>query len=478
MQPHAATVTWRTRQRGVLLACARLGRLDLARSRVAEGVVAYGLALVVGQVVFLGWPGAALRPLAHAYWMFLFVAWAGMRLGLPGTAGLLCLVAAQAGWGALQGQGFFARDLQDSGGLGYGAFIAILALVGMALAFYLSALRRQQVDACIAAIAFECQEGLLITNAQGVILRANRSFLALSGYAEQEVLGRTPHFLCASAQADTAGERHPPWPALQRQEWHRRRSGERYPAWVTRTPVTGPQGQVTHYVMSLTDLSDWRRQQARRRQREQAHRQALVREVHHRIKNNLQGITGILQGLAQRHPQLGEPIAEVTGQVHSIAALHGLQGRGRNDQVLLGELVRDVAAGVAALWDVPVDLPAPAEDWLVHPDEAVPLALIVHELVLNAVKHGGRQHRDVRVEWLQPQGRQEACLVISNPGRWPAQEPQGAQVGLELVSALMPRSGASLALQQREQRAEARLCLQPPVLQRAHNGTKESHEPA
>lgn len=442
----------------------------VAWHRVAEGVLVYALALAAGQVIFLGWGGEQWRPLAHAYWQFLFVAWAGMRLGLAGTAGLLCLVAVQAGWGTLQRQGFFAQDLQASGGLGYGAYMVILSIVGMALACYLDVLRRQRADVRIAAIAFECQEGLLITDARGVILRANRSFLAMSGYAAHEVLGRTPHFLRAARSAQQeASDGPPPWPARQRQEWHRRKSGERYPVWFTCTPAMDSRGVVTHHVLTLTDISDWRRQKAQRRQREQAHRAALVREVHHRIKNNLQGVTGLLQTLGQRHPVLRDPITEVTGQVQSIAVLHGLQGRSRTDQVRLCELVQEVAAGVGALWGVAIAVQLPEDagtgglSCRIQPADAVPLALIVHELLLNAVKHGGRQYQDVQVTLNAREEPQQACLVISNPGQWP-ESSSDAQVGLELVATLMPRLGASLALEQAGERAVARLCLQAPVL--------------
>ncbi len=465
----------------LLLSWRPVWRRGLAWHRVSEGLLVYALAFAVGQVVFMGWMGDVLRPLAHAYWLFLFVAWAGVRLGMAGTTGLLCLVAAQAGWGALQGRGFFAQDLKGSAGLGYVAYVMILSLVGMMLASYLDMLRRQKADARVAAIAFECQEGLLITDAQGVVLRANRSFLALSGYAAHEVLGRAAQILCANGCARGGGdESPPPWPALQRQEWHRRKSGEHYPVWFTRTPVMDSQRRVTHYVLTLTDLSDWRRQQAQRRRREQAHRDALVREVHHRIKNNLQGITGILQTLGQRHPSLRDPLTEVTGQVQSIAVLHGLQGRSHADQVWLCELVREVAAGVGALWGVAIVVQAPASaqelPCRLHPSETVPLALIVHELLLNAVKHGGRQHQDVRVELRTGPGEQEVCLAISNPGYWPAQGHAGAQVGLGLVAALMPRSGAALSLEQTGDRALALLRLQAPVLQfECHEAMEEDH---
>lgn len=457
----------------------RVARRRLSACRLAEGVLVYGLALAAGQVIFWGWGAPHWRPLANAYWQFLFVAWAGMRLGLAGTLGLLGLVAAQAGWGMLQRLGFFAQDLRASGGLSYGAYIVILSLVGLALASYMAVLRRQRADARIAAIAFECQEGLLITDERGRILRANQSFLAMSGYAAHELLGRTPHFLRAMAGAQQQGDDAPPWPALQRREWHRRKSGQRYPVWLTCTPVANPRGRVTHHVLTCTDISDWGRQQAQRRRREQTQREALVREVHHRIKNNLQGITGLLQTLGQRYPALQEPVAEVTGQVRSIAVLHGLQGRSRAEQVRLCELVQEVACGVGALWGVDIAVHAPQEDGApglpchIQSAEAVPLALIVHELMLNAVKHGGRQHRDVQVS-LDLQG-QQACLTISNPGHWPAQVAD-AQLGLELVATLMPRAGAVLTLEQVGGRAVARLRLQAPVLQPGlARATQESH---
>ncbi|MCE1249718.1 MAG: PAS domain-containing protein [Comamonadaceae bacterium] len=442
---------------------ARLAQWCSARGPwLLETLLVYALALAAGQVAFWdGW-GALLWPLGNAYWLFLFVTWAGVRLGWWGTTGLLLLIGLQAGAGTRQGLGFFARDLNSGVWLGYASYMLILALVGWALAGYLAALRRQKADARIAAIAFECQEGLLITDAQGRILRANQAFQTLSGYDRQQVIGQPPYFLLAHGSAEPL-----PWPALQRQEWHRRRSGERYPVWFTRTPVLGGRGQVTHYVLTMTDLSDWRAQRAQRRQRELQLRSALVREVHHRIKNNLQGISGMLQTLALRYPELRGPLTEATGQVQSIAVLHGLQGRGHAEQVQLCELLRDVAQGVGALWGLPLAL-AHADGLgpcALHSSEAVPLALIVHELLVNAIKHGGQAAQDVCLRLAPGTSPGQAVITISNPGHWPAAGPQPSQVGLELVAALMPRHGAALQLRQEGERALAELRLQPPVLQ-------------
>ena len=98
---------------------------------MAEGWLLYGLSLAAGQVIFLNGQQTWLAPVASGYWMFLFVTWAAVRLGMLGTVGLLCLVTLQALAGTLHGSGFFAADLLASHGFGYWSYSVILSLVGL-----------------------------------------------------------------------------------------------------------------------------------------------------------------------------------------------------------------------------------------------------------------------------------------------------------------------------------------------------------
>ena len=438
--------------------------------RIPEGTLAYVLTFLAGLAIFSDWHSDRLAPVANAYWMFLFITWAGVRLGLFSTVGLLCMIALQALWGTSQRMGFFARDLDGSQGFGYWSYMMILALVGMSLAAYMAERRHQKAALRVAAIAFECQEGLLITDERSVILQANQSFLRTSGYALHEVLGRTPHFVLAPP--DAAPEAMPPdsvdfAPAenLQRREWHRRKSGELFPVWITLSPVRNHHARITHYVLSLTDITDLRQQEEQRRQMEQAHREALVQEVHHRIKNNLQGVMGMLRTLDQKHPRLHGPINQVIGQVHSIAVIHGLQGSTTADRVRLGDLICAIAGGIESLWHTPIHVDTPHwwQACYVAPAEAVPVALVLNELILNAVKHGGKAQQDVRVRLQDGLQAGSVQITISNPGRWPefAAESHG---GLGLVAALMPRNGAQLARAQMGEWAVLHLELCSPVI--------------
>ena len=440
--------------------------------RMGEGVLVWFLTMVCAATIFGNTQNPVLAPLANVYWMFLFVSWSGVRLGLLSTTGLLCVIALQALWGTYQRTGFFARDIAASHGFGYWSFMMILAVVGLSLAAYIAERRRQEAALRVAGIAFECQEGMLIIDEHAVILQANQSFLHMSGYEAPEVLGKTPDFLQPSADAipDTPTPRPPldftPRQALQSREWLRRKSGEVYPAWITLSPVKDLHARTTHYVVTMTDITSQHEQEAQRRQIELALRDTLVQEVHHRIKNNLQGIMGMLRTLAHDQPELHGPITQVIGQIHSISVIHGLQGRANADQVRLCELTCAVAAGIESLWHTPihVDIPTPWQVCRINPTEAVPLALVLNELMLNAVKHGGQEHQDVQVTLRKGAQADHVHITIANPGRWPAPPPSRTG-GQGLVSALMPRSGATVTRTQVADRAVLRLEFSPPVIQ-------------
>ncbi len=111
----------------------------------------------------------------------------------------------------------------------------------------------------IAATAFEAQEGMMVTNADAVILRVNRAFTNITGYAPEDVVGQNPRVL--------ASGRHGPdfyaamWEAIRRdgswqgEIWNRRKDGQAYPEWLTITTVRGDEGEVSHFVGTFVDIA-------------------------------------------------------------------------------------------------------------------------------------------------------------------------------------------------------------------------------
>lgn len=139
-----------------------------------------------------------------------------------------------------------------------GILLLVMMLGAVVLRHYLTRLGLQE-SVRIAATAFEGQQGMMVADAGGVILRVNAAFTRITGYPESEVVGRTPHLL-ASGQHDEVFYRRM-WQSIAQtgswegEVWNRRRNGEVYPERLTISAVRDKQGRATHYVGSFNDIS-------------------------------------------------------------------------------------------------------------------------------------------------------------------------------------------------------------------------------
>ena len=215
----------------------------------------------------------------------------------------------------------------------------------------------------------------------------------------------------------------------------------------------------------LLVASDVTEQRAAERARLQAaidQREVLVREVHHRIKNNLQGVAGLLQQSVARHPGLSSVLSEAVSQVQAIAQVYGLQV-GAHGPLDVASLLQAIAQSVqrtfgrtitvAVVGEVPHRLPEA---------ESIPVALTVNELLTNAIKHSS--DGDVRCT-LSAVG-QTVHIRIASQARLPAgfelQQVRAGVSGLGLVRALLPRRSATLTLLQVGDDVVAAIELRPP----------------
>jgi len=112
----------------------------------------------------------------------------------------------------------------------------------------------------IAATAFEAQEGMMVTDANQVVLRINEAFTSITGYSAAEIIGKTPRFL-RSGRHDRAFY-SAMWASInstgtwQGEIWDKRKSGEVFPEWITITSVRSAEGEVTNYVATITDITE------------------------------------------------------------------------------------------------------------------------------------------------------------------------------------------------------------------------------
>lgn len=108
-------------------------------------------------------------------------------------------------------------------------------------------------------------EGVLITDARQNIIAVNEAFTRVTGYSEEEVLGKQPSLLSSGRQAPSFYRSM--WKALRDNGswagdiWNRRKNGEIYPEWLTMSAVKDDSGATEYYVAVFSDLSEIRRAQ-------------------------------------------------------------------------------------------------------------------------------------------------------------------------------------------------------------------------
>ena len=119
----------------------------------------------------------------------------------------------------------------------------------------------------IAAVAFETETGMVVTDAQQRILQVNRAFTRITGYSKEEAIGRSPKLLQSG--------RHPNsfylamWDSLQSRKywegeiWNRNKCGDVYPERLTIQAILNDHGETAYYVGSFIDLSDLKKAEAK-----------------------------------------------------------------------------------------------------------------------------------------------------------------------------------------------------------------------
>lgn len=111
----------------------------------------------------------------------------------------------------------------------------------------------------IAATAFDSQIGMLITDANQIILRINRAFTEITGYSQQDLMGHTPQIL----KSDMHDKKFytAMWESIratgswQGEIWNKRKNGDLYPQHILIASVRDRNNETTHYVASIADMS-------------------------------------------------------------------------------------------------------------------------------------------------------------------------------------------------------------------------------
>jgi PAS domain S-box-containing protein len=179
-----------------------------------------------------------------------------------------------------------------------------------------------------------------------------------------------------------------------------------------------------------------------------AEREVLLREVHHRVKNNLQIVSSLLamQGDRTESEEARAALEHSGTRVRSMALVHQLLYGGKNlAYVDLAEYARVLAHELRSALDPRAELELELQPADVTIETAVPSALVLNELLTNAFKHGRSPDGvcRVRVEVSQTEAASLVRVHDQGPGL-PAQRRSAASLGMKIVTALVKQVGGTL----------------------------------
>jgi PAS domain S-box-containing protein len=288
--------------------------------------------------------------------------------------------------------------------------------------------------------------------ADGGIRYVNKVWLDFTGRTLQQELGRgwtegihpDDHDATSAAFAAHSARREP-----FRIEFRLRRHDGTWRCMLSAgVPREDQLGRLVSYIGSCTDITDLHEAEAQR-QRDLDEKQAVMQELHHRVKNNAQVFASLLSVQASRaaDPSVKAALRVAASRASTMAlAQQQIWSAGSSARFDLGELVRRLSrAQVKTGIDVEVHAPGTL---FVPLATAVPLGLIIHELLSNALTHGfpkgGHGRVDIRLQ--HNSGQLRVVVADSGCGMPPESDTVGRAAGLTIVRSLARQLGATMTV--------------------------------
>jgi PAS domain S-box-containing protein len=297
--------------------------------------------------------------------------------------------------------------------------------------------------------------GIIVADVHGRITQANDTFLAMTGYGRGDLPLRwdamTPPEYRSQDERAVARLLETGTIAPIEKEYVRK-DGSRVSVLIGATLLSEATGDCMCFVL---DVSERKRadEQLRASLRE---KEVLLKEVHHRVKNNLQFISSLLALQAEqvKDDTAAEAFTESQSRVRAMALVHEQLYRSRDfASVRLARHVEALCAHLYRSYSVDperIALDLRIADVALDLDRSIGCGLIIHELVSNAIKHAfpdGRAGRvTVQLEAL-PEGWYALSVADNGVGLPPGFDPARSDtLGLQLVADLAEQLGATLTL--------------------------------
>ena len=183
-----------------------------------------------------------------------------------------------------------------------------------------------------------------------------------------------------------------------------------------RFPWAAPSSQVAGALVMVHDATE-----ARLKEEELRLKATMIREVHHRVKNNLQTVASLLRMQARRmeQPEARQALQEAVGRVLSVAVIHEFLSQAEEQRINIRDVCQRIVAQLRAVAMAPdreIRLGVRGPSIYLPSRQATACALVVNELLQNALEHGCRERHGSAVTVTLHDGGDEVRIEVRDEG--------------------------------------------------------------
>ena len=395
--------------------------------------------------------------------LFLYVAF---RFGLRETALAIFIFFAIAVVGIFIGSGRMAVGDPDTSFVNLQIFTMIIFLLKMSVSTAVNQRKNFERNLKISEEKFRelaetANDAIITIDSSSRIIFCNKSVERIFGYKSSELIGEYLSLLMpdrlkekhteAINQYDITGTRTVSWSSFETAAWHKREF--EVPIELSLSEVN--QNGRKSFTAIIRDITD-RKNVQKKMEHTLKEKDILLKEIHHRVKNNLQIISSLLSLQSSRvsDSKAREILNISRDRVRSMALIHEkLYKSERVADINIRDYLQELISYLYSSYNIDkneIKLNLDVEDVSLELETLIPVSLIVNELISNALKHGFPQYQDnaeISVK-LGVEG-DLYCLEISNNGKeFPADINfrNTDSLGLQLVNTLAEQIDGSINL--------------------------------